>query len=202
MELSPGALINTWLLAGDIFYCDKNISTDRTQLTVLNWLFFFPKKISCPFNDTFRVLMGHHHIIFEQESEILKFNVFHDYSPIRNLIYMPLQCSLCSNGIEDGEKWLPQSGAEWGGSEQFKSIKEAVLWLRLCTSNTRGAGSVPGQGTKVPQAVPKYIYKMQMKSIVHEGDWCPRSGTWDHSLQWSGDNTLTPLNELRHFNHF
>ena len=162
MELSPGALINTWLLAGDIFYCDKNISTDRTQLTILNWLFFFPKKISCPFNDTFRVLMGHHHIIFEQESEILKFNVFHVYSPIRNLIYMPLQCSLCSNGIEDGEKWLPQSGAEWGGSEQFKSIKEAVLWLRLCTSNTRGAGSVPGQGTKVPQAV-RYSQSIYIK---------------------------------------
>ena len=97
--------------------------------------------------------MGRHHIIFEQENEILKFNVFHDYSPIRKLIYVPLQCSLCSNGIGDGEKGLPQSGAERGGSEQFKSINEAVQWLRLCTSNTRGVGSTPGQGTKIPQAV-------------------------------------------------
>ena len=153
MELSPGALINIWLLDGDICYCDKHISTDRTQLTILNWLFFFHEKISCPFNDTFRALKGHHHIIFEQESEILKFNVFHNYSPIRNLIYMPLQCSLCCSGIEDGEKGLPQSGAERSGSEQLKSIKEAVQWLRLCTSNTKGVVSVPGQGTKIPQAV-------------------------------------------------
>ena len=28
----------------------------------------------------------------------------------------------------------------------------AVQWLRLCTSNARGAGSNPSQGTKIPHA--------------------------------------------------
>ena len=29
----------------------------------------------------------------------------------------------------------------------------AVQWLRLCTSNAGGAGSIPSQGTKIPHAV-------------------------------------------------
>ena len=29
----------------------------------------------------------------------------------------------------------------------------AVQWLRLCTSNAGGAGSNPGQGTKIPRAM-------------------------------------------------
>ena len=28
-----------------------------------------------------------------------------------------------------------------------------VQWLRLCTSIARGTGSIPGRGTKIPQAV-------------------------------------------------
>ena len=28
-----------------------------------------------------------------------------------------------------------------------------VWWLRLCTSNVEGSGSIPGQETKVPHAV-------------------------------------------------
>ena len=28
----------------------------------------------------------------------------------------------------------------------------AVQWLRLCASNAGGAGSIPGQGTKIPHA--------------------------------------------------
>ena len=27
-----------------------------------------------------------------------------------------------------------------------------VQWLRLCASNEEGAGLIPGQGTKIPQA--------------------------------------------------
>ena len=33
-----------------------------------------------------------------------------------------------------------------------ESIK-MVLWLELCASNARGMGSIPGQGTKIPQAL-------------------------------------------------
>ena len=28
-----------------------------------------------------------------------------------------------------------------------------VQWLRLCTFTAKGPGSIPGQGTKIPQAV-------------------------------------------------
>ena len=29
----------------------------------------------------------------------------------------------------------------------------AVLWLGLCATSAGGPGSIPGQGTKIPQAV-------------------------------------------------
>ena len=41
-----------------------------------------------------------------------------------------------------------------------------VQWLRLRTSNARGTGLIPGQGTKIPHAVwcgQKYIYKKKLK---------------------------------------
>ena len=43
-----------------------------------------------------------------------------------------------------------------------------VQWLRLCTSNAGGVGSIPGQGTKIPHAVqrvPKNKKKIILKII-------------------------------------
>ena len=38
------------------------------------------------------------------------------------------------------------SKVEWIGTSL------AVQWLRLCASNARGTGSIPGWGTKIPHA--------------------------------------------------
>ena len=41
--------------------------------------------------------------------------------------------------------------AEFPNSNRGTSL--AVQWLRLCTSTAGDAGLIPGQGTKIPQAV-------------------------------------------------
>ena len=38
------------------------------------------------------------------------------------------------------------AGAGWGASP-------VVQWLRLCSPNTNGMGSTPGQGTKISHAI-------------------------------------------------
>ena len=38
----------------------------------------------------------------------------------------------------------------------------AAQWLGLCASNARGAGSVPGQGTKIPHAAHRSQKKKNM----------------------------------------
>ena len=44
-----------------------------------------------------------------------------------------------------------------GGDQYIKTIggrtSLVVQWLRLCASNARGTGSIPGQGTKILHAV-------------------------------------------------
>ena len=53
---------------------------------------------------------------------------------------------------DSGLKARGRAGLEL--NEMKKSMKSkgtslAVQWLRLCTSNALGAGSIPGQGTKI-----------------------------------------------------
>ena len=47
-----------------------------------------------------------------------------------------------------------------------------VQWLRLCASNTGDAGSIPGQGTKIPNAAwPKKKEKKKnpkMNAVISE----------------------------------
>ena len=51
----------------------------------------------------------------------------------------------------------------------FKNITEtslAVQWLRPHTSNTRGTGLIPGQGTKILQATHGVAKKKKKKNII------------------------------------
>ena len=51
-----------------------------------------------------------------------------------------------------------------------------VQWLRLCTSNAGGAGSIPGWGTKIPHAV--WCVQKQKRNKIYGGP--PR---WDGTLE-------------------
>ena len=42
----------------------------------------------------------------------------------------------------------------------------AVQWLRLHTSNARGTGLIPGQGTKILQATHGVAKKKKRKNII------------------------------------
>ena len=44
----------------------------------------------------------------------------------------------------------------------------AVQWLRLCTSNAGGMGSIPGQGTKIPHAAWCSQKKLKIKNKAAE----------------------------------
>ena len=64
---------------------------------------------------------------------------------------------LAQNGGWDCMKKCKEN--EYGDGEGKRRIKNdslgtflAVQWLRLCASNARGVGLIPGWGTKIPQA--------------------------------------------------
>ena len=51
----------------------------------------------------------------------------------------------------------------------------AVHWLRLRTSNTEGAGTIPGQRTKIPLTptdAPKKVFNRKKEKEQGE-EWCP-----------------------------
>ena len=59
----------------------------------------------------------------------------------------------------------------------------AVQWLRLCTSNAGGVGSVPDQRTKIPHAVwcgQKSIKKKKTKNL----SWALRGVVLDSDLDF------------------
>ena len=45
----------------------------------------------------------------------------------------------------------------------------AVQWLRLCASNVRGTGLIPGRGTKIPHAG-WYGQKVKKNKIKHSSE--------------------------------
>ena len=49
-----------------------------------------------------------------------------------------------------------------------------VQWLGLCASTARGMGSIPGPGTKIPQAARCSQKKLRKKRNVH----CQDKVTW------------------------
>ena len=42
-----------------------------------------------------------------------------------------------------------------------------VQWLRFCTLTAKGLGSIPGQGTKIPQAVWPKTRKKKKKDTIN-----------------------------------
>ena len=59
------------------------------------------------------------------------------------------------------------------GSENLKNVETSltVQWLRLCTYNAGDAGSIPGQGIKVPHAV-QCSQKIQKERKKENGVMC------------------------------
>ena len=49
--------------------------------------------------------------------------------------------------LDSGEPQMP-----WGLQSEYLETSLAVQWLRFGAFIARGLGSVPGQGTKIPQA--------------------------------------------------
>ena len=55
--------------------------------------------------------------------------------------------------------------------EDYGGNSLAVQWLELCISTTGSSGSIPGQGTKIPQAA-----------------WPKKKGEWIGQLEFSNSN--------------
>ena len=54
--------------------------------------------------------------------------------------------------------------------KKYMGNSQAVQWLGLCAFTVEGLGSIPGQGTKIPQAVQrgqKQIKKTKQKPHDH-----------------------------------
>ena len=67
----------------------------------------------------------------------------------------------------------------------------AVQWLGLCASTAGGPGSIPGQGTEIPQVMPcspKQTNKQTKNKTKCTGSWGRGQDKGNHILQERGRN--------------
>ena len=69
--------------------------------------------------------------------------------------------------IADYRDWLVLGNRDLKLGSSGSSLALEVQWLRLCTLTARSLGSVPGWGSKIPQAARCSLNKVGQVSHLH-----------------------------------